>query len=201
VSDESYEADGAPSDEVEDTSSDAPEVLSDEVLSDEVLSDEVLSDEELISEDFAELSGLIQERDELRATAQRLQADFENYRKRVERQSDEVAARQAASLASALLPALDALDLAEAHLDLDGEVSVEAKALTAARSLLSDALGKQGLEPIPGAGSPFDPTLHDAVAHAEGDGTEEGPLVDEVLRTGYLFRGVVVRPAMVRVKG
>lgn len=186
MSDESYEQDGAPSDEEEDISSDAPEVT---------------SEEELISEDFAELSGLIQERDELRSTAQRLQADFENYRKRVERQSEEVAARQAAALASALLPALDALDLAEAHLDLEGEVSVEAKALIAARSLLSDALGKQGLESIPGAGSVFDPTLHDAVAHAEGDGTEEGPLVDEVLRAGYLFRGAVVRPAMVRVKG
>ena len=186
MSDESYEHDGAPSDEVEPTSSDAPEVS---------------LEEEALSEDFNELSDLINERDELRATAQRLQADFENYRKRVTRQSEETATRVAADLAGALLPALDALDLAEAHLDLDGEVSVETKALIAARSLLSDALGKQGLEQIPGAGTPFDPTLHDAVAHAEGDGTEEGPVVDEVLRAGYLFRGTVVRPAMVRVKG
>ena len=160
------------------------------------------TEEELaVEEDLDELGLLAKERDELRATAQRIQADFENYRKRVARQSEEAASRLAADLILALLPVLDALDLAEAHLDLDAEVSLESKALVAARSLLLDTLTKQGLEPVAGVGSAFDPTLHDAVAHAPGDVDEEGPVVDEVLRAGYSFRGAVVRPAMVRVRG
>jgi molecular chaperone GrpE len=186
VSDESTTAEGGATGEVEDTSPVAS-----------LESDEELAVEEVLDD----LALLTIERDELRATAQRLQADFENYRKRVARQSEEAATRLAADLAIALLPVLDALDLAEAHLDLDSDVSVEAKALVAARSLLIDALTKQGLEQVPGAGSAFDPTLHDAVAHGEGDGSQDGPVVDEVLRAGYSFRGSIVRPAMVRVRG
>ena len=55
-----------------------------------------------------------------------------------------------------------------------------------------------GLERLGEAGEPFDPTVHDAVAHTEGEG---GPLVDEVLRAGYRWRDQVLRPAMVKVKG
>ena len=154
-----------------------------------------------VEEDLDELGLLTKERDELRAMAQRLQADFENYRKRVARQSEETAARLCAELVSSLLPVLDALYLAEAHLELSAELSDEAKALVAARRLLVDTLTKQGLEQVAGAESSFDPTLHDAVAQGEGEGGEEGPVVDEVLRAGYSFRGSIVRPAMVRVRG
>jgi molecular chaperone GrpE len=186
VSDESLHDEEAAADELEESSPAAP------------LDGDVAAD---VEEDLDELSAMTKERDELRAMAQRLQADFENYRKRVARQSEETAARLCAELVSSLLPVLDALDLAEAHLDLSGELSEEAKALVAARRLLVDTLSKQGLEQVAGAESLFDPTLHDAVAHAEGEGGAEGPVVDEVLRAGYSFRGSVVRPAMVRVRG
>ena len=104
----------------------------------------------------------------------------------------------AADVVSTLLPVLDALELAEAHLDPSKEASVEAEALTAAHRLLRDALAKAGLEIVAGAEAPFDPQIHDAVAHAEGEGDQ---VVDEVLRQGYAFRGNVLRPAMVRVRG
>ena len=172
------------SDEVIDTSSEAPAETVDALE---------------VEEDLDELSSLAKERDEFREMAQRLQADFENYRKRSARQAEEAAGRLAADVVVALLPVLDALELAETHLDLGGELSVEAEALVAAKRLLIDALTKQGLENVPGAEEPFDPQVHDAVMHAEGDG--ETQVVDEVLRTGYTFRGVVVRPAMVRVRG
>lgn len=147
-------------------------------------------------------SDVERERDEYLDALRRLQADFENYRKRVERQFDELAARGVTALVARLLPVLDALDLAEDHLlaepALDGAQAAEAKALVQARALLLDTLEKDGLERAGVAGEPFDPTVHDAVAHTDGDG---GPVVDEVLRAGYRWRGQVLRPAMVKVRG
>jgi molecular chaperone GrpE len=142
------------------------------------------------------------ERDEYLDALRRLQADFENYRKRVERQFEDLAARGVTALLSRLLPVLDALDLAEEHLLAeapgDGALAVETKALVQARGLLLDTLSKEGLERSGAVGEPFDPTVHDAVAHAEG---EDGPVIDEVLRAGYRWRGQVLRPAMVKVRG
>jgi molecular chaperone GrpE len=139
------------------------------------------------------------ERDEYLLALQRTQADFENYRKRISRMQDEQSARAAADLVSKLLPALDTLDLAQAHQSAESAKSEDAKALTAARSMLLDMLAKEGLERVDAAEVPFDPSVHDAVAKTEG---EDGDVViDEVLRSGYRWRGQVLRPAMVRVRG
>jgi molecular chaperone GrpE len=138
------------------------------------------------------------ERDEYLATLQRLQADFENYRKRVVRAAEESAARAAGDLVAKLLPVLDAFDLAEAHFGAGGEVTEEAIALTQARGLMLDTLGREGLERIDENAVPFDPQVHDAVAHEPGDAE---PVIDGVLRAGYRWKGTVLRPAMVRVKG
>ena len=147
-------------------------------------------------------SDVERERDEYLDALRRLQADFENYKKRVDRQFEELSARGATSLVLRLLPVLDTLDLAEEHLlaeeGSDTEATAETKALVQARALLLDTLAKDGLERVGTAGEQFDPTVHDAVAHAEGEG---GPIVDEVLRAGYRWRGQVLRPAMVKVKG
>jgi molecular chaperone GrpE len=173
------------------------------------VSDEVLFDPssaptppEGADEVFDERSDLEVERDEYRDALQRLQADFENYRKRVARTGDDVAVRAAAHVVDKLLPVLDALDLALAHFssadnaELD---SLEAKALVQARSLFLDILKKEGLSRIDEVGAPFDAKIHDAVAHVEGDGGEQ--VVDDILRAGYVWKGSVLRPAMVRVKG
>ena len=123
-------------------------------------------------------------------------ADFENYKKRIQRLQEEQSARAASALVTKLLPVLDTLDLAQAH---QGAESDDAKALTASRSMLLDVLVKEGLERLDEAAVPFDPAVHDAVAHTDGDG--EKPVIDEVLRAGYRWRGQVLRPAMVSVKG
>ena len=73
-----------------------------------------------------------------------------------------------------LLPVLDTLDLAEAHLNESLDVSEDGKALRASRAMLIDILAKEGLERVDEAGVPFDPSVHDAVAHAEGDGRRDG---------------------------
>ena len=76
----------------------------------------------------------------------------------------------------------------------------EAAALSSARAMLVDTLTKLGLEAVPGAGEAFDPEVHEAVMHVEAE-DGEGPVVDEVLRAGYVFRGTTIRAAMVRVRG
>lgn len=137
------------------------------------------------------------QRDEYRALAQQLQADFENYKKRVVRDVDDARAAGGARLINAVLPVLDALDLATAHY---GEgANDEARALVQSRQLLLDSLGKEGLERLGVVGEAFDPQIHDAVMHVDGDGDEQ--VIDDVLRIGYRWKGTVLRPAMVRVKG
>jgi molecular chaperone GrpE len=145
---------------------------------------------------------LARERDEYLFALQRTQADFENYRKRIARQQEEQAARASQHLVDKLLPVLDALDLAENHLKDSLDVSEGAKALHASRAMLLDILSREGLERLDQAEVPFDPSVHDGVAHAEGEGGPGGEtMVDEVMRSGYRWKGQVLRPAMVRVRG
>ncbi|HXQ44822.1 MAG TPA: nucleotide exchange factor GrpE [Acidimicrobiales bacterium] len=160
------------------------------------------------------------ERDEYLEMVRRVQADFENYKKRMVRQQTDQLERATENLVAKLLPALDAFDLTRAHLHDEDSTSAEVKALLQASGLISDALVKEGLERIDDAGAPFDPTVHDAVEHAPaasvdasaGDpasaagGTDDpdsaaGPVVADVLRPGYRWKGRVIRPAMVRVRG
>jgi molecular chaperone GrpE len=148
------------------------------------------------------LEGLARERDEYLLALQRTQADFENYRKRIMRQQEEQAARASQHLVDKLLPVLDALDLADNHLKESLDVSEGAKALHASRAMLLDILSKEGLERVDQPEIPFDPSVHDGVAHAEGEGGPGGEtVVEEVLRSGYRWKGQVLRPAMVRVRG
>jgi molecular chaperone GrpE len=129
------------------------------------------------------------ERDEYLDMLRRLQAEFENYRRRVEAQREEQRAQAAADLVRELLPVLDACDAAVAA----GHGDVEP-----VRAQLLGTLEKHGLSTVAEAGVSFDPHVHEAVLHEEGDGE---PVVAEVLRTGYLWNDRVVRAAMVKVRG
>jgi molecular chaperone GrpE len=131
------------------------------------------------------------ERDEMRAVAQRLQADFENYKKRVAKQQADSVERAADSLVEKLVPVLEAADLALVH-----DVGDEARKLA---ELLIESMEKEGLEVLrPESGSGFDPNEHEAVMHEPGEGGE--PVIADVLRTGYRWRGRLLRAAMVKVK-
>ena len=154
------------------------------------------------------------ERDEYLEMLRRVQADFENYKKRMLRQQTELLERAAEGLVVRLLPALESFDLARSHLGDADELSPEGKALLQASALLFDTLEKEGLERVGESAVPFDPTVHEAVDHepadptGEGDDPEDesaestgGPVVVEVLRAGYRWKGRVIRPAMVRVRG
>ncbi len=107
------------------------------------------------------------ERDEYLDALRRLQADFENYRKRVAKQQVESAERGARALVDKLLPVLDVLDLAAAH--LGDPTSDDGRALVQATALLNDVLTKEGLERIDLVGGPFDPSVHEAVGQVAAD--------------------------------
>ena len=163
---------------------------------------EIVVEGQVVEAERDPMEVLASERDEYLLALQRTQADFENYRKRIQRMQEEQSARAASALVTKLLPVLDTLDLAQAHQSESSAESDDAKALTAARSMLLDALGKEGLERVDEAGVPFDPAVHDAVARTDGaDGDDDAMVIDQVLRSGYRWRGQVLRPAMVSVKG
>ena len=144
--------------------------------------------EELLVE--YDIETLLAERNEFKDIALRLQADFENYKKRMtQTQSDEIA-RATGRLAESLLPVLDACEAAFAH----GAEGVEP-----IWSSLIGALKSQGLVAMDLLDQPFNPELAEAVMTEPGDGAE--PIVSEVLRTGYEWKGRVLRAAMVKVKG
>ena len=151
-----------------------------------------------VASELDELLAKAAERDEYLALAQRTQADFENYRKRVARDSATAESRGLARLARELLPALDSLDRAlTAAADAD-EVLIEGLRLVQ-RELLG-ALERVGVESYGAAGEQFDPELHEAVAQQPFDGREPGEIV-EVYQSGYRLAGGVIRPARVLVAG
>ena len=164
----------------------------DEEEEETVVEEVTVSSEDANSGELSEAEAMVAERDAFRDTAQRLQADFENYRKRMLKQQSEAAERANEALVAKLLPVLDTLDLAKAH-DPNGS-------LEQVSSALLDILTKEGLERIAAVEQEFDPTLHEAVAHEPGDGNGEAR-VSEELRAGYRWKGRVVRPARVKVIG
>ena len=140
-----------------------------------------------------DVEALLTERDSFREMAQRLQAEFENYRKRVAAQTTDDINRATGRIAESLLPVLDACEAAfVAH-------PAEIEPLF---NLLLTELKKQGLEALDLSGQTFDPAKAEAVIHEEGEGDGSGnPVVSDVLRTGYTWKGRVLRPAMVKVRG
>lgn len=153
--------------------------------------DSVAEAEAVVEADLAELA---RERDDFRDLAQRVQADFENYRKRVLREQTAVVERATEGLVTELLSVLDSFELALGT--LQGADENVRKGVELVYSSLLAALERVGLERIPTEGAPFDPTVHEAVLQEEGDGE---PVVVETMRSGFRLKGKVLRPAMVKV--
>ncbi|HWM11392.1 MAG TPA: nucleotide exchange factor GrpE [Solirubrobacteraceae bacterium] len=154
--------------------------------------------QEAAVEDEAQVEGEASAEDEAAkylALAQRTQADFENYRKRMARESAQAVDRGVGKLARELLPALDHLDLAlkaaEGHQDV-------VKGFALVRDEIVNALARVGIQPFAPAGEPFDPTEHEAVASQPSEEAEPGTIV-EVYQQGYRINGAVLRPARVIV--
>lgn len=140
---------------------------------------------------------LAAEKDELRDTLLRRQADFENYRKRMEKERQQERHRGVEHLVELLLPVLDAFDNALAAAQGSGDTEY-LKGFELIRRQLWDALSRQGLARIESVGKEFNPHFHHAIAKVETAEHADGTVVGE-LQPGYTFHERVLRPAMVRV--
>jgi molecular chaperone GrpE len=164
--------------------------------------EEVVEAEQIEDDDAVEVKGDLDElvktsaeRDKYLALAQRTQADFENYRKRVARDAAAAQERGVAKLAKELLPALDNLDRAiEAAEDEDPLLA----GVRLVRSELGAALARLGIEAFVSLGEVFDPNLHEAVAQQPVEGATSGA-VAEVFQNGYRMGETIIRPARVLV--
>jgi len=150
---------------------------------------------EEIEDDLDQLVKVGAQRDEYLALAQRTQADFENYRKRVARDAAAAQERGVAKLARELLPALDNLDRA---LEAAAEEDPLLEGVRLVRSELAAALARVGIESFSPAGEPFDPEQHEAIVQRPVEGAEHGS-VAEVYQPGYRLNGTIIRPARVVV--
>jgi molecular chaperone GrpE len=129
----------------------------------------------------------------------RLAAEFDNYRKRVERERSDSWARAQGDLAAKLLDALDDLERVTQHVD-PSTADALLKGVELVERKLRQALVSAGLEVVEAEGARFDPNTMEAVAMVGTDAQDEDDVVSDVFQRGYAFRGTLLRPARVRVK-
>ena len=149
------------------------------------LTAEVEADEEAVVDDTAQFVA------ELTADMQRIQAEYANYRKRVDRDREVMRSAVVASTLAELLPMLDDIGRAREHDELEGAFKSVGEALEA-------TVVRLGLEPFGEVGEPFDPTVHEALTHTHSDDVDQ-PTCVAIYQPGYRFAGRVVRPARVGV--
>ena len=142
-----------------------------------------------------ELEKLRGERDELKDLLLRRQAEFDNFRKRSERDRTDYLQYAAADMVKELLPILDDFERA---LKVETPNSDYAKGVEMIYNRMFDIMKKLGLEPVETTGKPFDPHLHQAIERVETADAEDHTVLGEFQR-GYNFKGRLLRPAMVRV--
>jgi molecular chaperone GrpE len=142
-----------------------------------------------------EIEQLKAERDELRDMLLRRQAEFDNFRKRTERERSEYLQWAGMEAVKDLLPVLDDFERA---MRVEGGNPDYVKGVEMINTRMLDTLKKLGLEPIESTGKPFDPHLHQAIERVETTDAEDGTVLGEFQR-GYNFKGKLLRPAMVRV--
>lgn len=142
-----------------------------------------------------ERDGLRVERDEVKELLLRRQAEFDNYRKRTEKERSDYLQYAGMELVREMLPILDDFDRA---LKVEAGNAEYAKGVEMIYTRMYEALKKVGLEPIATAGQTFDPHLHQAVERVETKDAADGTILGEFQR-GYNFKGKLLRPSMVKV--
>jgi len=135
---------------------------------------------------------------EYRDHLQRLQAEFENYRKRMTRSQERLVDAELQRFVQQLLEVLDEFDLALIAAERQPDFEAFRKGVELVYAKLAETLRAEGLERIEAEGKAFDPNEHEALMQT-GDG-EGDPHVAEIFRQGYRLRGTVIRPASVRVE-
>ncbi len=142
-----------------------------------------------------ERDGAKAERDEIRDLLLRRQAEFENFRKRTEKERSDYLQYAAMDMVRDLLPILDDFERA---LKIEGAGPEYARGIEMIYNRMYETLKKMGLEPIVSEGKAFDPNLHQAVERVETKDAPDGTILSEFQR-GYFFKGKLLRPTMVKV--
>ncbi len=144
------------------------------------------------------MAGLQADLDRFRDLALRSQADFENYKKRAAREKEEAINYANKSLLQRLVAILDNFELGLAAAREQGEQSPIYAGMVLVQKQLNDLLSENGLQPVEAEGKPFDPNLHEAIAHEASDHVPEGTVLRQA-RRGYRFKDRLLRPANVVV--
>lgn len=159
-------------------------------------------DDEKVASDSAaadaEVAKLATDLNDLRQTLMRRQADFENYRKRVEKERAEDSRRATARVVEGLIPIIDGFEHALAAHREAAEYETYRKGFELIYKQLLDNVTRLGVERLDPLGKQFDPHLHQAMDRTETVDHEDGQIL-QVFQPGYVFHGRVLRPAMVRV--
>lgn len=160
---------------------------------------DVETPEELVERLKGELAGEKKRNEELLTRLKYMQADLENYRKRMDKEMREAGESFAKGLLAKLLVVLDELDLAVKHSEGSGGDEEVKEGIEMVRRNLRSTLESVGVERIDCVGKVFDPALHEAVEKTQGASDGDDMVVEEV-RPGYTFRGQLLRPSMVKVE-
>jgi molecular chaperone GrpE len=179
---------------------DEEEVVDAEVVDDPSGGDQPDGDgaAEVVERDLDDLGETKRERDEYLELAQRTRADFENYRKRVAKETSDALVRGKAELARELLPVIDNLERALQAGEKSSANEALARGVALVHEELRGRLRNAGVEDFDPTGERFDPELHEALSTQPAEGTESG-LVLETVEKGYRLNGQVLRPARVVV--
>jgi molecular chaperone GrpE len=144
-----------------------------------------------------ELAQAHREREDYYDRLLRKTAEFDNYRKRVERERREMTQRAAGDVLEALLPIVDDFERA-LQAEAGPEAATYRKGVELIYKQLQDLLARRGVTPIEAVGQPFDPRIHQAITYESSPGRSEGEVIEEV-RRGYMHGERLLRPAMVKV--
>ncbi|MFC0522553.1 nucleotide exchange factor GrpE [Pontibacillus salicampi] len=157
-------------------------------------------DQQVVEEDEAndEVEKLQQEKDELYQRLTRLQADYDNFRRRSKKERENDLKYKAQDVIEELLPAVDNFERALNTEIPDESAKTFVDGMNMVYRQLKDALEKQGVEEIPAVGEEFDPELHQAVMQVEDENFGSNVVVEE-LQKGYKLKDRVIRPSMVKV--
>jgi molecular chaperone GrpE len=142
--------------------------------------------------------GLQADLDRFRDLALRSQADFENYKKRCAREKEEAIKYANSSLLERLLPIVDNFELGLSAAREEGQHSPIYSGMNLVLKQINDFLAESGLQPIDAVGRPFDPNLHEAIAHEPSDEVPENKIIRQT-RRGYRFKDRLLRPSSVVV--
>ncbi|KLU65998.1 MULTISPECIES: nucleotide exchange factor GrpE [Desulfosporosinus] len=146
----------------------------------------------------AELTQVKAKADEYYDRFLRLQAEFDNYRRRTQKEKTEIVKYASEQLVSELLPVLDNFERATSSAQNNPDITAFSQGVDMILRQLQTALSKVGLKPMEAVGQPFDPNLHDAVMRVESEDHPENTVVEE-LQKGYFLKEKVLRPSMVKV--